>query len=63
METKNRVALTEEERICSYCGGKLEVIETFQETWVLESKEYRMTIFSLQCLQCGRKYTIRKSSL
>ncbi len=58
---EEKITLTEREKICSNCGGILEVVETSQETWVLEGKEYRIKNFFLQCLQCRKKYLLRKS--
>jgi len=56
----NSIDLPEREKICFNCGGILEIIETSQETWILENKEYLLTNFSLQCLQCKEKYLLRK---
>ena len=49
------------EKTCPRCGGVLETIETSEELWVLNGKEMQITTFSLRCLQCLQKYTIRKT--
>ena len=58
----SKVVLTEREKICSNCGGILEVIEVSEETWVLEGKEYLMKIITLRCIQCRKEYTIKKNA-
>jgi len=46
--------------ICINCGGNLEKIEFSTEEWIFDGKEKIMEIITFKCLQCCKKFVVRR---